>query len=81
MTFADDLRQAVKASGDSMSQIARYVGVSPAYLSDLMRGNRPSVSMHVAERLRDVLGDGIDPPVRVTVRYSAFTAMTTEDGS
>lgn len=53
MTFGNLFREIRKGSGKSMGDVARHLGISVTYLSDVERGERPALS---PERIRDACG-------------------------
>jgi transcriptional regulator with XRE-family HTH domain len=55
MDLAEQLREAVKASGRSLGQLARESGVDPSRLSRFLRGER-DLTLEATGKLCGVLG-------------------------
>ena len=63
--LADRLRQAILASGRSLSQLGRQAAIDHSRLSRFLRGER-DLTLEAADRLCQVLGlvvVGVEPPV------------------
>lgn len=56
MTIIGELKRGIRASGKSLSAIARESGVNMSGLSRLMSGERPSVNIHTAEAIASAIG-------------------------
>lgn len=63
MTFGENLRRHRKAAGLSLRELATKLGISPAYLSDIERGNRAPFSGDKLTKVAEVLAES-GPDIR-----------------
>lgn len=50
------IRELRKQSGLSVTDLARRIGISPQYLSQIERGHRPTVSPHTFNKILAAMG-------------------------
>lgn len=57
MTWQDQIKAAIKQRGWTQAETAQRIGITPSYLSDILRGRRP-LSARVAVRMAMILDVG-----------------------
>ncbi|MFJ8687359.1 helix-turn-helix domain-containing protein [Micromonospora wenchangensis] len=65
------IRELRQQSGLSVTALARRIGITPQYLSQIERGHRPTVSPHTFTQIRAAMGVGDDETLRINLADAA----------
>lgn len=70
----DRIRELRQQSGLSVTGLARLIGITPQYLSQIERGHRPTVSPQMFNKIRVAMGVSEDESLQVAAAVAEARA-------